>query len=139
MVGRQAEGHEGQRGHVERTVVGVPVGGLGLVAAETDGQVTAFVEVLLLVEHAVEHLCQGCTYLSIGEFLGQRLIPGHQGQRLHGGHTVRCGAAYDGEGALRRDEALKDDAELLGTFQFALAELLVVDAPSAGIGIDHVL
>ena len=42
-------------------------------------------------------------------------------------------------GALRRDEALKDDAELLGTFQFALTELLVVDAPSAGIGIDHVL
>ena len=26
MVGRQAEGHEGQRGHVERTVIGVPVG-----------------------------------------------------------------------------------------------------------------
>ena len=26
MVGRQAEGHEGQRGHVERTVVGVLVG-----------------------------------------------------------------------------------------------------------------
>ena len=26
MAGWQTEGHEGQRGHVERTVVGVPVG-----------------------------------------------------------------------------------------------------------------
>ena len=112
MVGRQAEGHEGQRGHVERTVVGVPVGSLGLRAAETDGQVTALVEILervkrqsravLLVEHTVEHLCQGCTYLSVGEFLGQCLIPSHQGQGLHGGHTVRYRAANDGEGALAR-------------------------------------
>ena len=30
MVGRQAEGHEGQRGHVERTVIGVLVGSQAL-------------------------------------------------------------------------------------------------------------
>ena len=85
MVGRQGEWHERERGHIERAVVGVPVGCLRLGAAEADGEEARIVVILLDVEHAVEHFRQGCAHLAIAQVVGQLLIPGHEGEGLHGG------------------------------------------------------
>ena len=128
--------HEGQAGHVERAVVGVPVGRLGLGAAETDGQVAGVVEVLLDVEHAVQHLGQRGAHLSVAQFARQRLVPRHQGQGLHGGQAVGRGASDDGEGAFGRDEALQDDGKLLGALQGTVVVFLVVEA-RVDLGVDH--
>ena len=106
---RQAERHEGQCRHVERAIIGVPVGNIRLVTAEADGEIAFAVEVVLAVKHPVQHLCECGPYLSVAELLWQSLVPGHERQGLHGSHAVGNGAAKDGEGALGRDEPLKDD------------------------------
>ena len=113
MVGWQAERHEGEGCHIERAVVGIPVGNVLLaVSAETDREITLLVEIVLLVEHAMEHLGKRCTHLTIAQITRQRLIPCHQSQRLHRSHTVRNTSSERWEGSLRRDESLENDAVL---------------------------
>ena len=60
VIGRQAERHEGESCHVERTIIGVPVGYILLaVSTEADREIALLIEVVLLVEHAMEHLGEG--------------------------------------------------------------------------------
>ena len=64
MIGRQSKRHKGQRTHIERAVVGVPVGSIGLTATESDGEIAALIEVILLIKHTVENLRQRGSYLA---------------------------------------------------------------------------
>ena len=79
MVSGKSERHETQTRQVERAIVGIPVGNLGLRATETNRQIASIVEILLEVEHAMMHLCQGSSHLAIAQLLGQLLIPSYQG------------------------------------------------------------
>ena len=139
MIGRQSKRHKGQRTHIERAVVGVPVGSIGLTATESDGEIAALIEVILLIKHTVENLRQRGSYLAVAEILRQRLIPRHQCERLHGSHTVGCGTADNRESAFGRYKTFEHDGHLLRTFQLALAELPVVDTPTAAFRIYHIL
>ena len=67
-------------------------------------------------------------HLSVGQSLGQRAVPCHHGQGLHGGHAVRDGAAEHGERAFGRNHAFEHDAELACAFQRAVVVLPVVYA-----------
>src|SRR5574344_1801841 len=93
---------------------------------ETNGQKAGIIIILLLIEHAVYHLCQCRAHLPVGQFLRQFLIPSHKGQWLHGCQTVRNTATYHGKRSLRRDETLKNYGKLLRTFQSTVIILTVV-------------
>ena len=84
----------------------------------------------------MHHLGKGGTYLSVTEVGWQFLIPGHQGQRLHGGHTVRRRASDNGERTFRRDETFKDQGELLRPFQGTVVVFLVVETRVVS-GVNH--
>ena len=137
MVGRQAKRHEGKGGHIERTIVGVPVCHVLLACStETDGEIALLIEVVLLVEHTMEHLGQGCTHLTVAQVARQLLIPSHQCEWLHSSHTIRDASSESREGTLRRDETLQDEAILLATLQLTVVILLVVET-SVSLGIYH--
>ena len=65
MVGWQSERHQRETGHIERTIIRVPVGRLWLVSAETDSKEATLIVILLLVIHPMHHLRQGGTHLSV--------------------------------------------------------------------------
>ena len=124
---RKTESHEGEGCHVERAIVGVPVGYVWMRANETNGEESARVIVLgerrgvlgwvlyLTVEHTVGNGCEGGAHLSFGEFLRESFLPCKHSERLEGSHAVRDASANDWEGALWRDETLKDDTPFLHT------------------------
>ena len=105
-------------------------------AAEADGEVSAGVEIIFLVEHPVHDLRQCRPHLTVAEILGQCVLPGHEGQGLHCRHAVGDAAAEDGEGSLWRDEAFEDDGKLLTAQELAVVIVLVVEA-RIGLGVDH--
>ena len=105
-------------------------------SAEADGEIPFLIVVVLRVEHAVQHLRQGGTHLSVAQVFGQLLIPSHEGQRLHGSHAVGRAATDDGEGALGRNEAFEDNGVFLCPLQGPVPILRVVDA-GVGLGIGH--
>ena len=84
----------------------------------------------------MEHLGEGCTYLTVAQVLRQLLIPCHQSQRLHGSHTVRNTSSECREGAFRRDESFENDAVLLTTLQLSVIILLIVET-GIHLGIHH--
>ena len=136
MRGGEAQREECERSHVETAVVRVPVGHVGLPARKAGGEEAAFVEILPVVEHAVQDCREGTPHLGTRHACGQLVIPGHEGQWLHGGHAVGDGAAEHGESAFGRDEAFEDEAVFLGTLQGAGMVFGIVDAR---IGTNYVL
>ena len=84
-------------------------------AYEADGEVPVLGEVglALALEHALHDRRDAGPHLSVGEFLGQLLLPCEHGQRLEHGEAVGYGTPDDGEGAFGGDEAFEDDAVLL--------------------------
>ncbi len=128
VCGGKTKGQERQRGHVQRAVVGVPVGHVGLTACEAYGEESAVVEVFFAVKHVVHHRCKGTAHLAGGKAFGQFVVPGHKRQGLHGGHTVRYRATKYGEGAFGRDKTFENNAELACALEGTVVVLAVVYA-----------
>ena len=141
VVGGQSERHEGERCHIERAVVGVPVSHVGMRTYEAYGEVAVVGEVrlALTLEHTLHDSRDAGAHLPVCELLGQLLLPGQHGQRLQHGQAVGNGAPYDGERAFGRDEALEDHAILLHTlrhdFQTVLSAVAVVAVRADEIGV----
>src|SRR5574344_151928 len=115
----QAERHERQRSHVETTVIGVPVGHIGVIAHKSYREETIGIEVrfVSIVKHSFHHGSESSAHLTVCEFLRQFLLPGKHGEGLEYSQTVRYGTNEHGISAFGRDKTFQYDTEFLHTLE----------------------
>ena len=113
MVGRQSQGHEHERGHIQASVVRVVVGQAGLVSGKAQLQEARRVEVSFHGKHVLHDGGQRAAHLSVADSFGESVFPGGHGHGLEGSHAVDHGASESGVGAFGGDQAFEEHVEAL--------------------------
>ena len=113
MVGRQSQGHEHERGHIQASVVRVVVGQAGLVSGKAQLQEARRVEVSFHGKHVFHDGGQRAAHLSVADSFGESVFPGGHGQGLEGSHAVDHGASESGVGTFGGDQAFEEHVEAL--------------------------